>query len=171
MDVKINKLTVDGFLLSEVSRLSKEGIAIAVDFDSTICLTDGYPHIVAPNGYCFYVLTKWQKMGCKIILHTMRHGKDLDDAVSWCKECGFIFDGVNHNPENEKRDPEYNEKMYAVFYIDDKNFGVPLLHDTQGTVRDHVDWVEIDKIYTPFLEEIITKLKEDKKWLGKDLCL
>lgn len=158
MNVKIDRLSADGFLLSEISRLSKQGISIAVDFDSTLCLTDGYPHIIAPNGNCFYVLKQWQNLGCKILLHTMRHGKDLDDAVEWCKDNGFTFDGINHNPENEERDPEYNEKMYAVFYIDDKNFGVPLLHDAQGRIRDHVDWSEIDRTYTPFLWELIIKV-------------
>lgn len=158
MDVKVDRLSIDMFLISEVLRLSKNGVSVAVDFDSTLCLTDGYPHIVAVNGSCFSVLHKWQGMGCKILLHTMRHGKDLDDAVSWCKDNGFTFDGVNHNPENEERDPDYNEKMYAVFYIDDKCFGMPLLHDTQGKIRDHVDWQEIDRIYTPFLWELIIKV-------------
>ena len=158
MDVKIDKLSIDGFLLSEITRLSQRGISIAVDFDSTLCLTDGYPHILGANGDCFNILKKWQDMGCKILLHTMRHGKDLDDAVHWCKDMGFTFDGVNHNPENEERDPEYNEKMYAVFYIDDKSFGIPLLHNTNGKIRDHVDWDEIDKKYTPFLEDLITEI-------------
>ena len=169
MDVKINKLTADGFLLSEVSRLSKRGVSIAVDFDSTICLTDGYPHIVGPNSGCFSTLHKWQDMGCKILLHTMRHDEDLDMAVNWCKEQGFTFDGINCNPENDDRDPDC-DKMYAVFYIDDKAFGVPLLRDNDGIVRDHVDWYEIDRTFTPLLEEIINKLKLDNKWLGKDLC-
>lgn len=100
----------------------------------------------------------------------MRHGKDLDNAVEWCAEQGFTFDGVNHNPENEERDPEYNEKMYAVFYIDDKNFGVPLLRDTTGNLRDHVDWDEIDNNFTPLIESIIEKIKK-QEWLGKDLYL
>jgi hypothetical protein len=50
--------------------------------------------------------------------------------------------------------------MYAVFYIDDKSFGTPLLHDTDNKIRDHVDWEEIDKKYTPYLEKIINSFKE-----------
>lgn len=159
MEEKINILTVDGFIASEVIRLASGGISIAVDFDSTIALTNGYPNIIGPNGKVFDVLSKWQKMGCKIILHTMRHSQDLADAVIWCNNNGFFFDGINHNIENELRDPNYNEKMYAVFYIDDKSFGTPLLHDTTGEVRDHVDWDELDKRYTPFLNELINKTK------------
>jgi len=169
MEVKINKLTPDGFLLSEISRLSNQGISIAVDFDSTLCLTDGYPHIVGQNGKCFDILHEWQKLGCKILLYTMRHGEDLDNAVAWCRECGFEFDGINCNPENDARDPEC-DKLYAVFYIDDKAFGTPLLRDTDGNLRDHVDWEEIDRIFTPLIHEIKNKLVNNK-WLEKDLYL
>ena len=158
MDVKTNRLSIDDFLVNEIKHLAKNGISIAVDFDSTLCLTDGYPNIVRPNGDCFWILRKWQDMGCKIILHTMRHGNDLEAARAWCANCKFFFDGVNCNPENDERDPDHSEKVYAVFYIDDKAFGTPLLHDTNGIIRDHVDWQEIDKIYTPFLEDLITEI-------------
>ena len=159
MEKKVKRLGIDWFLLNEIKYLAQNGISIAVDFDSTLCLTDGYPNIVGPNGDCFHILRKWQAMGCKILLHTMRHGTELEAARVWCANCKFFFDGVNHNPENEERDPDWNEKMYAVFYIDDKALGTPLLHDTEGIIRDHVDWEEIDKIYTPFLEELIEKVK------------
>ena len=160
MNIKTNCLEVNDFLVNEAINLCKEGISIAVDFDSTLCLTDGYPNILGPNGDCFWILHKWQDMGCKILLHTMRHGKDLEEARVWCANCKFFFDGVNHNPENEARDPEYNEKMYAMFYIDDKAFGTPLLHDTTGKIKDHVDCETIDRIYTPFLTELIKRIKE-----------
>ena len=90
----------------------------------------------------------------------MRNNGDLESAVNWSKEQGFIFDGVNSNPEANERYPGYSQKMYAVFYIDDKSFGVPLLHDTENKLRDHVDWEEIDRIYTPFLEKITNSIKE-----------
>lgn len=160
MEVKVKNLTLDGFILSEVSKLAKHGVSIAVDFDSTLCLTDGYPSILGVNGNCFDILHKWQDMGCKILLHTMRNNGDLEAAVKWAKKQGFIFDGVNCNPEADKRYPGYSQKMYAVFYIDDKSFGTPLLHDTDNKIRDHVDWEEIDKKYTPYLEKIINSFKE-----------
>lgn len=160
MEVKVKNLTLDGFILSEVSKLAKHGVSIAVDFDSTLCLTDGYPNILGVNGNCFDILHKWQDMGCKILLHTMRNNGDLEAAVKWSKEQGFTFDGVNCNPEADERYPEYSQKMYAVFYIDDKSFGTPLLHDTDNKIRDHVDWEEIDKKYTPYLEKIINSFKE-----------
>lgn len=160
---KTRKLAVNQFLIDEARHLCKQGVSIAVDFDSTLCITDGYPNILRPNGDCFYILRKWQDMGCKILLHTMRHGKHLEEARVWCANCKFFFDGVNHNPENEERDPEYNEKMYAMFYIDDKAFGTPLIHDRYEKVKDHVDWEEIDKMYTPFLEELIQKIKEQEQ--------
>lgn len=160
MEVKVKNLTLDGFILSEVSKLAKHGVSIAVDFDSTLCLTDGYPNILGVNGNCFDILHKWQNMGCKILLHTMRNNGDLEAAVKWARKQGFIFDGVNRNPEADERYPGYSQKMYAVFYIDDKSFGTPLLHDTNNKIRDHVDWEEIDKKYTPYLEKIINSFKE-----------
>lgn len=160
MEVKVKNLTLDGFILSEVSKLAKHGVSIAVDFDSTLCLTDGYPNILGVNGNCFDILHKWQDMGCKILLHTMRNNGDLEAAVKWSNEQGFTFDGVNCNPESDERYPGYSQKMYAVFYIDDKSFGTPLLHDTDNEIRDHVDWEEIDKKYTPYLEKIINSFKK-----------
>lgn len=160
---KTRKLTVNQFLIDEARHLCKQGVSIAVDFDSTLCITDGYPNILRPNGDCFYILRKWQDMGCKILLHTMRHGKDLEAARVWCANCKFFFDGVNRNPENDERDPEATEKMYAMFYIDDKAFGTPLIRSRYEKVKDHVDWEEIDKMYTPFLEELIQKIKEQEQ--------
>lgn len=90
----------------------------------------------------------------------MRNNGDLEAAVKWARKQGFIFDGVNRNPEADERYPGYSQKMYAVFYIDDKSFGTPLLHDTNNKIRDHVDWEEIDKKYTPYLEKIINSFKE-----------
>lgn len=163
MDEKIETYRVNDFLLDEIMKISNGNVTIAVDFDSTLCLTDGYPNILRPNGDCFYILRKWQEMGCKIILHTMRYGKDLEDAVVWCSNCKFFFDGVNRNEEHELFDPNHSrDKMYAVFYIDDKAFGTPLLHDKFGIIKDHVDWDEIDRRYTPFLRELIMKLNKKK---------
>jgi len=156
-------LRVNNHLTTEVVALAKHGISIAVDFDSTIALTDGYPNIVRPNGNVFQVLHKWQHdLGCKILLHTMRHGKDLEAAVVWCANCGFTFDGVNVNPENEERDPGC-KKMYATFYIDDKAFGTPLLYDTTGVLKDHVDWETIDMMYTPFLKTLVSQINKKKQ--------
>lgn len=158
MVVKSQTFQVNNHLLCEAKALAQQGIPIAVDFDSTLALTDGYPNIVGVNGNCFEILHKWQNIGCKIILNTMRHTKDLEQAVVWCSNCGFFFDSINCNPENDTRDPTPCNKVYAMFYIDDRALGVPLKHDTSDVIKDHVDWDEIDTIYTPLIEELIEKL-------------
>lgn len=150
---------IDEIFIDEVKRMSEDGISIAVDFDSTICLTDGYPNILGPNGIVFDVLHKWQNMGCKIIMNTIRNGKDLENAVVWCSNCGFNFDYVNENKEYERKFGKCYNKLYATYYIDDKNVFTPLTKECLGyekyNVRLHVDWVYVDKYLTPIIEEII----------------
>lgn len=150
-------ILVDNHVMCEIGHLAKTGMPIAVDFDSTLALTDGYPHIVGVNGKCFEVLHKWQDAGCKILLNTMRRGKDLESAVVWCANCGFFFDGVNKNPDDNT---EGHTKIYATFYVDDKALGTPLIHDKSGKLKSHVDWNYIDTVYTTQIIEITNKIKQ-----------
>ena len=153
--------------IDEVKRMASEGISIAVDFDSTIALTDGYPNIIAPNGRVFDILHKWQDMGCKIILNTIRWGDELEKAIAWCANCGFFFDSVNCNPEYERKFGNESKKLYATFFIDDKNIGTPMTekHSVFGNydIRFHVDWDGIDRMTTPVLEKIIETINSENE--------
>lgn len=95
---------------------------IAVDFDGTLCDNE-WPAIGEPHEEVIEWVKEQKYYGWKIILWTNRSGKDLDDAVDWCKERGIIFDAINSNlPEVIMsfggRD---SRKITADIYLDDKS--------------------------------------------------
>ena len=69
-------------------------LTIAVDFDGTI-VEDSYPKVGKPKLFAFETLKKLQANGHRLILWTYRHGKQLDEAVEFCKENGVVFYAVN----------------------------------------------------------------------------
>lgn len=93
---------------------------IAVDFDGTL-VEDKFPHIGSVKEYTWNLMTKAREQGAKLILWTCRDGKNLQDAVDFCKKKGFVFDAVNTNAE-ETKDMFNNDtrKVYANEYWDDK---------------------------------------------------
>jgi hydroxymethylpyrimidine pyrophosphatase-like HAD family hydrolase len=95
---------------------------IAVDFDGTIVKHE-YPKIGKPNLFAFETLKALQKQGHKLILWTYRAGKELDEAVEFCKEHGIEFYAVNKNYPEEELDETISRKIYADIYIDDRNIG------------------------------------------------
>ena len=67
-----------------------------------------------------------QEKGHKLILWTYRSGKELEEAIKFCKERGLIFHAVNNNFDDEEFDNTYSRKIYADIYIDDRNIlGIP----------------------------------------------
>ena len=91
---------------------------IAVDFDGTLAETE-YPKIIKPNLYVVNTMIVLRQKGHKVILNTCRHGKDLNEAVEFCKEYGLEFDYINENvPELIEKYGD-SRKIYADFYIDD----------------------------------------------------
>jgi hypothetical protein len=95
---------------------------IAVDFDGTI-VEHRYPKIGKVMPFAFGTLIELQKLGHHIILWTYRAGKELDDAVAFCKDNGLEFYAVNKNYPDEIFDDSISRKIYADVYIDDRNFG------------------------------------------------
>lgn len=106
---------------------------IAVDFDGTL-VEDRFPLIGKINEDVFNSILEEQHRGCKIVLWTCRVGAELERAVSFCKENGLEFDGVNENLESVlvwmKSD---SRKIFADEYWDDR--GVSLLYRDK---RDHL---------------------------------
>ena len=106
----------------EIKNLITEKLPILVDFDSTMVITDKYPNIVGENKPCVDVMKKWIDGGVGIILWTVRDGKELDDAVEWCKEFNLVFDAINDNlPEIKEMYGNNSRKISCDIYIDDRS--------------------------------------------------
>lgn len=96
---------------------------IAVDFDGTIVEHD-YPAIGKEKLFAFQTLRELQKQGALLILWTYRSGKELNEAVEYCKKNGVEFYAVNKNyPEEIFDETMMSRKIDADIYIDDKNIG------------------------------------------------
>ena len=109
---------------------------IAIDFDGTI-VTHEYPKIGRDIG-AFEWLKKFQEYeDVKLILYAMRSGKELEEAVQYCRDNDVEFWSVNDNPD------QYNwttsRKIYAHIYIDDCNIFSPLLFDIKSN-RNYLNW-------------------------------
>jgi len=112
-------------------------IKIAVDFDGTI-VEHQYPAIGKEKLFAFRTLKELEKRGARLILWTIRTGKELDEAVEYCRRNGIEFYAVNKNYPEEIFDETVSRKIDADIYIDDKSiFGF------QG-------WSEVWQILFPF---------------------
>jgi hypothetical protein len=98
------------------------GIKIAVDFDGTI-VEHEFPEIGKEKLFAFQTLKELEKLGARLILWTFRTGKELDDAVEYCRKNGIEFYAVNKNYPEEIFDETVSRKIDADIYIDDKNIG------------------------------------------------
>jgi hypothetical protein len=98
------------------------GIKIAVDFDGTI-VEHEYPEIGKEKLFAFQTLKELNKLGASLILWTFRTGKELDDAVEFCRQNGVEFYAVNKNYPEEIFDESVSRKINADIFIDDKNIG------------------------------------------------
>lgn len=97
----------------------------AVDFDGTLNLGK-YPVLGQPNLELFNYLIDRQQTGDMIILWTCREGDLLKSAVKYCKNYGIAFDAINDNvQENKDRWGNNTRKVFADYYIDDKNMYFP----------------------------------------------
>ncbi len=96
---------------------------LAIDFDGTI-VDDAYPGIGKAKIFAFDTLKKLQSEGYRLILWTYRHGKELNDAVEFCRKNGLEFYAVNSSFEGEVFDHEtQSRKLDADLFIDDRNLG------------------------------------------------
>jgi hypothetical protein len=98
------------------------GIKIAIDFDGTI-VDHEYPEIGKEKLFAFQTLKELEKLGARLILWTFRTGKELDEAVEFCRKNGVEFYAVNKNYPEEIFDETVSRKIDADIYIDDKNIG------------------------------------------------
>ena len=71
-------------------------MVIAVDFDGTI-VEHKYPKIGKERPFAFKTLKMLQDEGHVLLLWTIRHGKELDEAVAYGKLNGIEFFAINQN--------------------------------------------------------------------------
>ena len=121
-------------------------IKIAVDFDGTI-VEHCYPAIGKPKLFAFETLKEFQKRGFLLILWTFRAGKELDEAVDFCRNNGIEFYSVNKNYPEEVMDEFTSRKIDADIFIDDKNLG------------GFKEWSEVWQIMFP--ESELVQLEKD----------
>jgi hydroxymethylpyrimidine pyrophosphatase-like HAD family hydrolase len=115
----------------------KEISIIAIDFDGTIVRHD-YPGIGQAAPHAIYVMKRLQELGYRLILHTMRSGKGLSEAIYYCLMNGVEFWAVNENPDQSRWTK--SRKIYAHLYIDDMAFGTPMKNGM-------VDWTKVAEFF------------------------
>lgn len=125
-------------------------IKIAVDFDGTI-VEHSYPAIGKTKLFAFETLKELQKRGFLLILWTFRTGKELDEAVEFCRNNGVEFYAVNKNYPEEVFDESTPRKIDADIFIDDKNFG------------GFIEWSEVWQMMFPESKLVELELEVLKK--------
>ena len=97
-------------------------IKIAVDFDGT-SVDHEYPAIGKEKLFAFITLKELQKRGALLILWTFREGKELHEAVTYCRQNGIEFYAVNRNYPEEQWTDGTPRKINVDIFIDDRNVG------------------------------------------------
>lgn len=98
-------------------------LVIAVDFDGTI-VTHEYPRIGREIPFAIETLKKLQEdLLLRLILWTVREGKELEEAVEYCRSRGLEFYAVNSNYPEESAESREPRKLKADLFIDDRNLG------------------------------------------------
>lgn len=98
---------------------------IAVDFDGTITKSDAWPEIGEINEKVVKRLREEKEKGSIIILWTCRHGKQLEEALEFCRENNILIDYCNRNADWVKEEFEgCSRKIFAHEYWDDKSVNV-----------------------------------------------
>lgn len=124
-------------------------VIICCDFDGTI-VEHEYPDIGPPSPGAFDWLKRFQQLGARLILLTMR-GPDnfLQDAVDFCRENGVEFWAHNVNPEQDTW--SQSRKVYGHRYIDDTAVGVPLRPSSRPGGRLVVDWDRVGPMVEAYI--------------------
>jgi hydroxymethylpyrimidine pyrophosphatase-like HAD family hydrolase len=98
---------------------------IAIDFDGTI-VEHAFPAIGKEKLFAFDTLRELQKQNHQLILWTSRVGKELDEAIDFCRARGVEFYAINKNYPEEEYNETISRKIVADVYIDDRNIcGMP----------------------------------------------
>ncbi len=134
-------------------------LKIAVDFDGTI-VEHKYPEIGKEIMFAFQTLRALQEQKHQLILWTYRSGRELDDAVEYCRRNGIEFYAINSSYPEEEFDEDYDSrKIDADIFIDDRNIGgLPPWGEIYQMINPHEK---------PTLEEELKSLTQKKRLLFK----
>jgi hypothetical protein len=134
-------------------------LKIAVDFDGTI-VEHRYPEIGKEIMFALPTLRALQEQGHQLILWTYRSGKELDDAVEYCRRNGIEFYAVNSSYPEEEFDEDYDSrKIDADIFIDDRNVGgLPSWGEIYQMINPHEK---------PTLEEELKSLAQTRRSIFK----
>ncbi len=134
-------------------------LKIAVDFDGTI-VEHKYPEIGKEILFAFETLRALQKQNHQLILWTYRSGKELEEAVEYCRRNGVVFYAINASYPEEEFDEEYDSrKIDADLFIDDRNIG--------GLISWGEIYQMINPQVAPTLEDELKSLPTKKRSLFK----
>jgi len=97
---------------------------ISIDFDNTIARTN-YPIILEPIKETVDFIRALQKHSNAFmwVLNTCRQGKELEEAVEWLEKNQLYPDLVNENATANEIKFGKSNKISALIYIDDRNYG------------------------------------------------
>ncbi len=117
---------------------------IGIDFDGTI-VENRYPQIGDERPFATETLKMLKNDGHRLILWTVREGKQLEDAVAWCKERGVEFYSVNRDyPEESASHTGFSRKIKADIFIDDRNLGgIPDWGDIYRMIRHKMSYEDL----------------------------
>lgn len=115
---------------------------IAIDFDGT-CVTHEFPRIGKDIG-AVPVLKELIERGHKLILHTMRSGDTLTEAIEWFDAREIPLWSINSNPTQKRWTT--SKKVFAHLYIDDTALGAPLVLNESISLRPFIDWGQVRKL-------------------------
>lgn len=94
---------------------------LGLDFDGT-CVENAYPAIGEPKWEIIDYVMQHVENGWQIILITNREGKELKEAVEWCRKRKIPLVAVNDNhPAIIKAFGGNTRKIFAHKYLDDRN--------------------------------------------------
>lgn len=99
-------------------------MVIGVDFDGTI-VEDRYPEIGPEIPFATDTLKMLINERHRLILWTVREGRQLEEALDWCRERGVEFYAVNREYPEEtfNNNQHFSRKLKADVWIDDRNLG------------------------------------------------
>lgn len=97
---------------------------ISIDFDNSIARTN-YPTILEPIKETVDFIRALQKHSNAFmwVLNTCRQGKELEEAVEWLEKNQLYPDLVNENAVANEIKFGKSDKISALIYIDDRNYG------------------------------------------------
>ena len=124
--------------MKEVNQLVSNNY-IGVDFDGT-CVTHEYPNLGTTLPNVVEVLKELVNNNNKLILFTMRSGKELKDAEKWFEDNDIELFASQTNPTQKSWTD--SPKAHCHIYIDDAALGCPLIYPENGDIP-YVDWNKV----------------------------